>query len=58
MIYGKEYMRSKKIKSNRTWHHSDSLNTGSRGLSQFVDKDGDVWHTDEYGDRSYMWDYR
>ena len=26
--------------------------------STFVDKDGDVWHTDEYGDRSYMWDYR
>jgi len=26
--------------------------------SSFVDKDGDVWHTDEYGDRSYMWDYR
>ena len=25
--------------------------------STFVDKDGDVWHTDEYGDRSYMWDY-
>jgi hypothetical protein len=24
----------------------------------FVDKDGDLWHTDEYGDRSYMWDYR
>jgi len=24
----------------------------------FVDKDGEVWHTDEYGDRSYMWDYR
>ena len=24
----------------------------------FVDKDGDFWHTDEYGDRSYMWDYR
>ena len=24
----------------------------------FVDKDGDGWHTDEYGDRSYMWDYR
>jgi hypothetical protein len=23
----------------------------------FVDKDGDRWHTDEYGDRSYMWDY-
>ena len=25
--------------------------------STFVDKDGDRWHTDEYGDRSYMWDY-
>ena len=33
------------------------INTGLED-SQFVDKDGDVWHTDEYGDRSYMWDYR
>ena len=24
----------------------------------FVDSDGDLWHTDEYGDRSYMWDYK
>ena len=24
----------------------------------FVDSEGDRWHTDEYGDRSYMWDYR
>jgi len=23
----------------------------------FVDTDGDRWHVDEYGDRSYMWDY-
>ena len=23
----------------------------------FVDNDGDLWKTDEYGDRSYMWDY-
>ena len=23
----------------------------------FVDEDGDLWKTDEYGDRSYMWDY-
>ena len=23
----------------------------------FVDEDGDRWFTDEYGDRSYMWDY-
>ena len=25
--------------------------------NSFVDKDGDRWFTDEYGDRSYMWDY-
>ena len=23
----------------------------------FVDSDGDRWNTDEYGDRSYMWEY-
>ena len=29
------------------------------GLDQdsFVDAEGQVWHTDEYGDRSYMWNY-
>ena len=32
---------------------SDGLDEGS-----FVDNDGDLWHTDEYGDRSYMWEYR
>ena len=26
--------------------------------SSFVDAEGDRWHTDEYGDRSYMWDYQ
>jgi hypothetical protein len=29
--------------------------------SSFVDGDGDRWFTaatDEYGDRSYMWEYR
>ena len=25
--------------------------------TSFVDANGDRWHTDEYGDRSYMWDY-
>jgi len=32
----------------------------SDGLDEtsFVDSDGDLWHTDEYGDRSYMWEYR
>ena len=28
------------------------------GSDSFVDKDGDRWFTDEYGDMSYMWDYR
>ena len=32
----------------------------SDGISDegsFTDAEGDRWHTDEYGDRSYMWDY-
>jgi hypothetical protein len=32
---------------------SDGLDSGE----SFVDANGDRWHTDEYGDRSYMWDY-
>jgi len=28
------------------------------GSDSFVDKDGDRWFTDEYGDMSYMWDYQ
>jgi hypothetical protein len=31
---------------------NDGLDEGS-----FTDDKGDRWHTDEYGDRSYMWDY-
>jgi hypothetical protein len=31
---------------------SDGLDSSS-----FVDADGDRWFTDEYGDRSYMWEY-
>ena len=27
------------------------------GDESFVDKDGERWYADEYGDRSYMWDY-
>ena len=26
--------------------------------NSFVDDDGDRWHTDEYGDMSYMWDFQ
>ena len=26
--------------------------------TSFVDPEGQVWHTDEYGDRSFMWEYR
>ena len=33
---------------------SDGLDDGE----SFVDGDGDRWHVDEYGDKSYMWDYR
>ena len=31
--------------------------TGLEDRNEFVDQDGDRWYTDEYGDRSYMWDY-
>ena len=32
----------------------------SDGLDEtsFVDSEGDRWFADEYGDRSYMWEYR
>ena len=32
------------------------INDGTEETS-FVDSEGDRWHVDEYGDRSYMWDY-
>ena len=31
---------------------------GINDSGSFVDGDGDRWYADEYGDRSYMWDYR
>ena len=33
------------------------ISDGFEDMDSFVDEDGDRWHTDEYGDRSYMWDY-
>jgi hypothetical protein len=30
---------------------------GINDENTFVDNDGDRWYTDEYGDRSYMWEY-
>jgi hypothetical protein len=33
---------------------SDGLDSGE----SFIDEEGDRWHIDEYGDRSFMWDYR
>ena len=34
--------------------------SGDVGLDEdsFVDNEGDLWKVDEYGDRSYMWEYR
>jgi len=31
---------------------------GTEALTAEVDAEGDVWHTDEYGDMSYMWEYK
>ena len=33
------------------------MSDGLDDNESFVDQDGDRWHTDEYGDRAYMWDY-
>ena len=33
------------------------MSDGIDDEGSFADNDGDRWHTDEYGDRSYMWDY-
>jgi hypothetical protein len=33
------------------------IQTGLEDGESFVDVDGDRWHLDEYGDKSYMWDY-
>ena len=33
------------------------LDDGINDAVAFTDKNGDRWHTDEYGDRAYMWDY-
>ena len=30
---------------------------GINDEESFVDDEGDRWHVDEYGDRSYMWQY-
>ena len=33
------------------------IQTGLEDSDSFIDDDGDRWHLDEYGDRSYMWEY-
>jgi hypothetical protein len=33
------------------------IQDGINDMTTFTDKDGDTWYADEYGDRSYMWDY-
>ena len=33
------------------------VSDGFEDIESFTDDDGDRWHVDEYGDRSYMWDY-
>lgn len=34
------------------------MSNGLEDEASFVDINGDRWHLDEYGDRSYMWEYR
>ena len=52
----------KQIKNMMTWCPELVLNQliSIDGLEedQFVDAQGDVWQVAEYGDKSYMWEYR
>ena len=34
------------------------LSDGITDEGTFVDSEGDRWYTDEYGDQSFMWEYR
>ena len=34
------------------------IEDGINSETTFIDDSGDRWYADEYGDRSYMWDYR
>ena len=34
------------------------IEDGISNIESFTDTNGDRWHTDEYGDMSYMWDYK
>jgi len=34
------------------------ISDGISEMTSFVDESGDRWYLDEYGDMSYMWDYR
>ena len=33
------------------------VSDGLTDMNSFVDSEGDTWYADEYGDRSYMWEY-
>ncbi len=33
------------------------ISDGVSDITSFIDQDGDRWYVDEYGDKSYMWDY-
>jgi len=33
------------------------ISDGFDNVEEFVDNQGDRWYTDEYGDRSFMWEY-
>ena len=52
-MFVRDYMKSKRIRSNKTWHRSvlcDGLDDDS-----FTDAEGDRWSkADEYGDRAYV----
>ena len=50
-------MMIKENRSNKTWHRLDLYDDGLED-EYFADAQGDVWKVAEYGDKSYMWEFR
>ena len=56
MISGRESLKIREKQLKKTWPFG-FINDGFEE-STFVDSAGDVWKVDEYGDRSFMWEYK
>ena len=50
-------MKIKEMRSNKIWAPFGFISDGMDD-EYFADAQGDVWKVAEYGDKSYMWEFR